>query len=47
MRFLETVIEMKLNKGYDVKDTKYKAGLGRGQLKRGYEAPFNLMRPEK
>jgi len=44
---LGAIIKMALDKGYNVKDTKYKAGLGEGQLKQDHEIAFNLTRPEK
>jgi N-acetylmuramoyl-L-alanine amidase len=47
MLTLGAIIKMALDKGYNVKDTKYKAGVGEGQLRQDHEIAFNLMRPEK
>ncbi|MEZ5426046.1 MAG: N-acetylmuramoyl-L-alanine amidase [Pyrinomonadaceae bacterium] len=44
---LGTIIKMALDKGYNVKDTKFKAAVGEGQLKQEHEIAFNLTRPEK
>ncbi len=43
---LGTVIKMALDKGYDVKDTKYKAGVGEGQLRQDHEIAFNITKPK-
>lgn len=43
---LGAIIKMALDKGYDVKDTKYKAGAGEGQSRQEHEIAFNITRPE-
>lgn len=44
---LGAIIKMALDKGYNVKDTKFKAGVGEGQLRQDHELAFNLTKPEK
>lgn len=44
---LGAIIKMALDKGYNVKDTKYKAGVGEGQLRQDHEIAFNITKPEK
>jgi N-acetylmuramoyl-L-alanine amidase len=44
---LGAIIKLALDKGYDVKDTKYKAGVGEGELRQDHEIAFNITRPEK
>jgi hypothetical protein len=42
---LGAIIKMALDKGYDIKDTKYKAGVGGGQLRQDHEIAFNIAKP--
>lgn len=44
---LGAIIKMALDKGYNVKDTKYKAAVGEGQTKQEHEIAFNISKPEK
>jgi hypothetical protein len=44
---LGAIIKMALDKGYNIKDTKYKAGVGEGQLRQDHEIAFNIMRPSE
>lgn len=44
---LGAIIKMALDKGYNVKDTKYKAAVGEGQTKQEHEIAFNITKPEK
>ena len=43
---LAAIIKMALDKGYNVKDTKFKAGIGEGQLRQDHELAFNITKPE-
>ncbi|MBC7898742.1 MAG: N-acetylmuramoyl-L-alanine amidase [Saprospiraceae bacterium] len=42
---LGAIIKMALDKGYNIKDTKFKAGVGEGQLRQDHEIAFNLTKP--
>jgi N-acetylmuramoyl-L-alanine amidase len=46
MLTLGAIIKMALDKGYNVKDTKYKAGVGEGATRQDHEIAFNITKPE-
>jgi hypothetical protein len=41
------MIRRAMDKGYDIKDTKYKTSVGEGESKQDHEMVFNLKRPQQ
>jgi N-acetylmuramoyl-L-alanine amidase len=46
MLTLGAILKMAMDKGYDVKDTKYKAAAGEGEKRQEHELAFNLFKPK-